>query len=108
MNVGLIAGLGVIGVLAMVVVIYLNTCWFFGLPLAADKGLRFWSALELSRRVVNKHWWMTFGLLLVAGFIAAAGMLACGFGLLVTGPVAFAMLTYHYQKVFGDLTPSQT
>ncbi len=98
--------LGVVALVAFIVLIYLNTCWVFALPLAADKGLKFWPALELSRRVVNKHWWLTFALLLVSGFLAIAGMLACLVGLLVTGPVAFAMITYHYEKVFGDLAPS--
>jgi uncharacterized membrane protein len=87
---------------------YLNTCWLFALPLVGDKGLPFWPAMELSRRVVSKHWWMNFWLFVVAGLLAMAGMLACGFGLLVTGPVAFAMIASHYEKVFGDLAPSQT
>jgi hypothetical protein len=91
-----------IGILVMV---YLTTCWMFGLALVADKGLRFWPALELSRRVVSKHWWMTFWLLVVMGFLAVIGAMACGLGMLVTAPVAFAMVVSHYQRVFGDLTP---
>jgi hypothetical protein len=94
--------------LVAVVMTYLNTCWLFALPLVGDKGLPFWPAMELSRRVVSKHWWMNFWLFVVAGLLAMAGMLACGFGLLVTGPVAFAMIASHYEKVFGDLAPSQT
>ncbi len=97
-------GIGIF--IAFIIMTYLNTCWLFALPLAADKGLKFWPALELSRRVVTKHWWMTFWLLVVAGVIAVLGMLACGVGLLVSVPVAFAMIACHYQKVFGDLGPN--
>ncbi len=90
---------------ALVIMIYLNVCWMFALPLAGEKGLKFWPALELSRRVVNKHWWMTFLLVFVAGILAGAGALACLVGVLVTGPVAFGALASHYQRVFGDLNP---
>jgi uncharacterized membrane protein len=95
--------LGVVLLVFVVVMIYLNTCWAFALPLAVDKGLRFWPALELSRRVVSKHWWMTFLLILVCGLLATAGLFACVVGMLITGPIAFAMLAFHYNKVFGDL-----
>jgi uncharacterized membrane protein len=83
--------------------VYFQVCWLFALPLAADKGLEFWPALQLSRRMVMKHWWMTFWLTFVAGMLVLGGFLACGVGVLVAGPVAFAMLTVHYDRVFGKL-----
>jgi hypothetical protein len=92
--------------LGIVGAVYLSTIWFYALALVADKGLNFWAAMQLSRRVVIKHWWMNFLLIFVAGIIAGAGVLACLVGLLVTGPLYFAILTQHYQKVFGDLAPS--
>jgi hypothetical protein len=97
----------ILGPLAIGVLTYLSVCWMFALPLAADKGLKFWPALELSREVVSKHWWMTLFLLVVAGMIGFLGFIACCFGLLVTVPVTFAMLSCHYQRVFGDLIPNQ-
>jgi hypothetical protein len=103
----MMALLGVLALVAVVVLTYLNVCWLFAIPLAADKGLKFWPALELSRRVVNKHWWMTFWLMMVASVLCMAGVITCCVGLLVTGPVAFGMLTSHYNRVFGDLAPSR-
>jgi hypothetical protein len=35
-------------------------------PLVIDKGLEFWSALELSRKVVTRVWFETLGLLFLA------------------------------------------
>lgn len=98
--------LAVAAVIGFLVLMYLSTSWMFALPLVGDKGLKFWPALELSRRVVGKHWWMTFFLMMVCGALAMVGMFACGIGLLVSGPVAFAMLASHYDRVFGDLTPN--
>ena len=93
--------------LGVLVMIYLTTCWLFALPLVKDKGLKFWPAMQLSRRVVSKHWWMTFWLLVVAWLFAMVGVFACVLGVLVTGPVAFAMLVSHYERVFGDLIPNR-
>jgi uncharacterized membrane protein len=96
----------VVGVLALAGIVgflFLNIGWFFTLPLIADKRMNFWPAMSLGRRVVNKHWWGTFWLTVVVGLLGMAGVLLCGIGLLVTGPVAMGMLTAHYQNVFGDL-----
>ena len=46
--------------------LYLFVAWIFGVPLVADKRLEFWSAMELSRKVVTRVWFQTFGLALIA------------------------------------------
>jgi hypothetical protein len=93
------------GLVAWASMVYFQVCWLFALPLAADKGLEFWPALQLSRRMVMKHWWMTFWLTFVSGMLVLAGMLACLVGVFATGPVALAMLAAHYDRVFGRLAP---
>jgi len=94
---------GILFIIAGVAFVYIATCWLFALPLVIDKGLNFWPALQLSRRIVMKHWWATFALLLVCWLLAVVGVFACIFGVLITGPVAFAAVSTHYEKVFGDL-----
>jgi hypothetical protein len=100
LGIGLAVVLGLVGFAGFM---YLTIGWFFTLPLVIDKGMRFWPAMVLGRAVVGKHWWRTLWLSIAAGVVAMLGMLACGVGLLVTGPVAMGMLTFHYQNVFGDL-----
>jgi hypothetical protein len=46
--------------------IYLFVAWLFCLPLVADRGLEFWSAMELSRRAVTRVWFHLFALFLLA------------------------------------------
>jgi len=46
--------------------LYLFVSWTFGVPLVADRRLEFWSAMELSRKVVSRVWFEMFGLLLLA------------------------------------------
>ena len=36
--------------------VYLIVAWSFALPLVADRGLEFWSAMEISRKTVNRCW----------------------------------------------------
>jgi hypothetical protein len=81
--------------------IYLGVGYVFALPLVIDKKMEFWPAMEVSRRVVHRHWWSTFGLVIVLTLIALAGFMACVVGALVTVPVASASLMYVYEDLFG-------
>jgi hypothetical protein len=81
--------------------IYLATAWYFATPLVIDRGMNFWDAMEFSRKVVSKHWFAVFGLMLVAGLVAMAGLLACGIGILVTMPIGLVALMYGYDDIFG-------
>jgi hypothetical protein len=46
--------------------IYLAVAWIFILPLVADKKMFFWSAMELSRKVVTRVWFEMLALTLIA------------------------------------------
>lgn len=88
--------------LLLVPVIYLSTVWIFSLPLVIDKGLGFWQAMETSRKVVNKHWWSVFGLLIVIGLINMAGVLLCCVGLFLSFPLGIAAMMYAYETLFSS------
>jgi len=46
--------------------LYLIVAWVFSVPLVADRGLEFWSAMELSRKVVTRVWFEMLGLMAIA------------------------------------------
>jgi hypothetical protein len=46
--------------------IYLSVAWAFAIPLIVDKELRFWDAMEVSRKVVTRQWFQVFLLILLA------------------------------------------
>ena len=46
--------------------VYLHRFPLVSVPLVADKGLEFWSAMELSRKVVTRVWFQVFGLVVLA------------------------------------------
>ena len=45
--------------------VYLFIAWTFSVPLVADKRLEFWSAMELSRKVVTRVWFEMFALVVL-------------------------------------------
>ena len=82
--------------------IYLLVAWWMFVPLLIlDKGLEFWAAMELSRKVVNKHWWPCFGLFLLSCLVGLVGSLACGVGIFFTLPIAVGATVCAYEDIFG-------
>lgn len=102
---GLLTGLGCL--LCILPGIYLAVSWAFALPLVIDKKIDFWPAMELSRRVVTKHWWLMLGFLIVCGLVVLAGVLACCVGIFVTAAIAQAALMCAYEDIFGAQTTAQ-
>ncbi len=81
--------------------IYLAVSWIFAIPLVIDRKMDFWQAMELSRKVVTKHWWLMFGFLIVIALVALAGLLACFVGFFVTASIGQASLMYAYEDIFN-------
>ena len=81
--------------------IYLAVCWSFAIPLVIDKRFEFWPAMELSRKVVHRHWWAVFGFLLVCLLLVLAGALVCLVGLAVTLPLVMGATVYLYEDIFS-------
>ena len=87
--------------------IYLLVAWRMFVPLLIiDKGLEFWPAMELSRKVVTRHWGHCFGLFLLAWLVGFLGLLACGVGIFFTLPIAVGALVYAYEDIFGTRAPT--
>jgi hypothetical protein len=86
--------------------IYLLVAWLFTLPLVVDKQIDFWSAMELSRKVITKQWWKFFLFTIIMGALGFAGLLALGVGIFVMTPVALAALLYAYEDIFGGTSTS--
>jgi hypothetical protein len=104
---GLVTGiLNLIGFLLCIIPgIYLSVSWIFALPLVIDRGLGFWEAMEVSRKVVSKHWFITFAFLLVIGLLGACGVIACCIGVFVTIPITLLSMMYAYEDIFSRQGP---
>jgi len=81
--------------------IFLAVAWMFTLPLVIDKGIDFWSAMELSRKTVTKHWWKFLGFAIIFLLLGLAGLLVFLVGFFIAVPIAMASLMYAYEDLFG-------
>ncbi len=93
-----IAGYG----LMILPAVYLGTAWIYSLPLAMDRQIGFWQAMETSRKMVNKHWFQVFFFVLVVGIVGELGLIACCVGALFTVPLAFTIHAAGYDHIFGN------
>jgi uncharacterized membrane protein len=91
-----------VGLVCLIPLIYLQTCWTFTLTLIIDKEMDFGAAMKASWKMVNKHWWQIFGLTILIGLLNVAGALMCLVGLLFTAPIGIAALMSAYETIFGD------
>ena len=96
----LLTGLPV-GLLCAIPATYLGVCWKFTLPLIIDQQMDFWTAMKTSWKMVNKHWWQIFGLVILISLLNVAGLCACCVGLLFTIPIGIAALMIAYETIFG-------
>jgi hypothetical protein len=80
--------------------VYLNVAWLFAIPLVIDRQMDFWNAMELSRKVVSKHWFVVFAFGLIAGLVASSGIVVCCVGIFVTIPLGVMSLLCAYEDIF--------
>jgi len=90
-----------VALICAVPVTYLSVCWKFALPLIVDRQMDFAAAMRASWKMVNKHWWMVFGLVILISLLNVVGLLVCCVGLLFTIPIGYAALMIAYETIFG-------
>jgi len=104
----IVAAFGVFGAISILFVIVIAFAifgmWMFTLPLIIDKGLDFWPAMELSRKVFWKNWKSLSLLLLLSGLVGASGVILCIIGVFLTAPISIGAITYAYEDIFGSVT----
>ncbi len=90
-----------IGFLLLIVPgIYLSIAYLFAPFLIVDKNIDFWPAMELSRKMINKHFPGMFGFAVVVSLIVLAGCIPVFLGLFITIPLAMSIMTAAYVDIF--------
>jgi NhaP-type Na+/H+ or K+/H+ antiporter len=72
-----------------------------------DRRLKFWDAMEISRRVTGKQFWRILGLVIVLGIISFAGACCCYVGTFFVQPFIWAAIAYAYEDLFNEV-PRET
>jgi len=93
----------VLSLAGMSVYFYLVIAWLFAPLLILDKGLEFWPAMQLSRRVAYRHPWGFSWFLLVTSTLALFGLVLLGVGFLFTLTLSLQMLVLAYERQFAGL-----
>lgn len=83
--------------------IYLAVAYTLSLPLAVDRRMSPWTAMETSRRAITRRWFEVFVLLIVAWLIMLAGILTI-IGWVWTGPMIVNVHGIIYREIFGVKT----
>src|ERR1700744_2941557 len=73
----------------------------FTIAFATDRGLAPIDALKASFTTVRTHVGETLVSYLVQGLLVVVGILACGVGILATGPIAVLIQVYTYRRLSG-------
>ena len=107
----IVAAFGVFGAISLLFVVVIAfaifAMWMFTLPLIIDKGLDFWPAMELSRKVFWKNWKSLSLLVLLSGLVGASGVILCFIGVFFTAPISFGAIAYAYEDIFGSVTDTK-
>ncbi len=96
---GLLTSVG--AMLCLLPGIYLAVVWQFTFPLIIDRRLGFWDAMEVSRKIIHRQWWLFFLMFLLCCLISLGGFLLLCVGLFVTTPLTMLAMTYAYEDIFG-------
>ncbi len=86
-------------VLLVIPGIYLAVGYAFTYMLAIDKKLDFWSAMEVSRRIVTAQWWRVFLLAILGGIIAVLGLIGLIVGVFITSAISITAMVYAYEDL---------
>jgi uncharacterized membrane protein len=81
---------------------YIAVSLKFMLALIIDKQMDFGAAMKASWKMVGKHWWQIFGLVVLISLLNIAGAMACFVGLLFTVPIGIGALMSAYETIFGE------
>ncbi|NTW56655.1 MAG: hypothetical protein HGB20_06390 [Chlorobiaceae bacterium] len=91
-----------IGLILLIVPgIYLGVCYMFTTFLIIDYRMDFWQAMEISRKIISRHWFSFFGFAFVLFAINVLGVLALGIGTFVSIPVSACAAAIAYKDIIG-------
>jgi GYF domain 2 len=80
---------------------YFFVSLYFTVPLIIDKQMGLWTAMCTCWKMVHKHWFHIFGLVVLASLVNIPGFCVCVIGILFTAPLGLAAVCYAYEDIFG-------
>ncbi|MDP1578982.1 MAG: GYF domain-containing protein [Candidatus Didemnitutus sp.] len=81
--------------------IYLIIAYQFTFLLIIDHRLEFWSAMEVSRRVITRNWFWMLLLVIVGTLLSGLGVIVFFIGYIFTAPILHGMVVSAYEQLVG-------
>ena len=81
--------------------IYLAIAYGFAIPLALERGLSPWEAMETSRKAVTHRWFAFLGLSLVCALLLMLSVLTLGIAYIWVLPLCVLAYGIAYRNLFG-------
>lgn len=92
-------------ILAYIVSMAIGIIYLFTLPLIADKGLKIWDAMELSRKAVFSHFFSIIILYILLAIVMILSAIPLGIGMIWTMPMFFiAFYGLLYRVIFDGVS----
>jgi hypothetical protein len=86
----------------MLYIMYLYISYSFTLLNIVDRKMKFWDAMELSRKVVSKNfWWFFVMYLIMTVMIPIVVIMTCGLGIVVGLPFTYTVIFAAYNDIMG-------
>ena len=83
-------------------IVFLYISYSFTLILIVDRKMRFWDAMELSRKVIAKNFFSFFGMYILLGILVSFGVVVtCGLGTLIAIPYINLVVFSAYNNIIG-------
>ncbi|MTB52339.1 BPSS1780 family membrane protein [Lewinella sp. W8] len=82
-------------------IIYLAISWSFAPLLIVFQKMKAWDALEASRKIISKQWFVFFGFILLVGLLGSLGLIILLIGILFTYPVYMASVYAAFRDIVG-------
>ncbi|MCK9175373.1 MAG: hypothetical protein M0O96_08870 [Desulforhopalus sp.] len=82
--------------------LYLSVAWSMTIPLLVDQRLGIWESMEISRKMVTRHWFKIFILMIIMPVLVTVSAIPFGIGLIWTIPLSFVLTGVIYQALYGD------
>lgn len=92
--------LPILGV-GLLVMAYFGVSWCFASLIGVFHNKESWAAMEISRKLVGKNWFMIFLFLIVVGILTAVGFLLLGVGIIFTFPLGICSLYAAFEDICG-------
>ncbi len=98
--------LAIMGIIIFCAYVYILVSYIYAPAFIIFGDMQAWEAMETSRKVVNKNFWIIFGFGIVLGLLYLGGIILCCVGLLFTAPLIYVSIYTSFKGIMAFDDPN--